>query len=526
MTTRMIESVEMRGIVKRFPGVLANDHVDFDVKSGEIHGLLGENGAGKSTLMKLLYGLEWPDQGEIVFDGQQLELSSPQDAIKAGVGMVHQHFMLVSPMTVAQNVALGLDSSRGILTDLDIVGSRIAELSETYGLDVEPGALISDLSVGEQQRVEIVKALYRGASLLILDEPTAVLTPQEVDEFFIFLDEMRQDGHAIVFISHKLNEVIALTDRITVLRDGRNAGTVATRDTSKGDLAKRMVGREFSLIRTLPPIDAGPPLLEVEDVHADNNRGTPALRGVSFAVNGGQILGVAGVSGNGQVQLAQAIAGLHPITAGQIKLGGVDIGGQTVRQLMDRGLGYVPEERNRDGMIKEFSVAENLILRDPTNEEFVRRGLFRFDRIEEHGERLIERFAVKTPSADVSISSLSGGNAQKVILARELDRSPSVLVVAQPTRGLDIGASEFIRDQIVEARNRGTAVLLFSEDLEELLALSDRVVAIFAGRLMGAVEREAADPSLIGLMMAGETLDEARTHWGPAGSSGTDQPDE
>ncbi|MDH3606346.1 MAG: ABC transporter ATP-binding protein [Acidimicrobiia bacterium] len=518
----MIDTVEMRGIVKRFPGVLANDHVDFDVRSGEIHGLLGENGAGKSTLMNLLYGLDRPDEGEIVLDGRPLTLTSPQDAIRAGIGMVHQHFMLVSPMTVAQNVALGLPSSRGLRTDLDVVTARVNELAKTYGLDVDPARFVSDLSVGEQQRVEIIKALYREASLLILDEPTAVLTPQEVDEFFGFLNEMRLDGHSIIFISHKLAEVIALTDRVTVLRDGRNAGTVDTRDTDKADLARRMVGREFSLTRSLPRVDAGPPLLEIEDAHAVTARGTPALRGVSLTVNGGEIVGLAGVSGNGQVQLAQAIAGLHSLTSGHIRISGAATEGRSVRKLMDQGLGYVPEERNRDGMIKEFSIAENLILRDPANPEFVRRGLFRFGRIDEHGAHLIERFAVKTPSASVPISSLSGGNAQKVILARELDRDPSVLVVAQPTRGLDIGASEFIRDQIVAARSRGTAVLLLSEDLEELLALSDRVATIFDGRLMGIVDREEADPSLLGLMMAGETLEQARAHTTATGSAGVE----
>ncbi len=515
----MTQHVEMRGIVKQFPGVRANDHVDFDVRSGEIHGLLGENGAGKTTLMKMLYGLERPDEGEILFDGKPQSLASPHDAISAGVGMVHQNFMLVDPMSVAQNVALGLPSTRGLRTDLDVVGDRIRELSETYGLDVHPDAIVADLSVGEQQRVEIIKALYRDASILILDEPTAVLTPQEVDEFFAFLDEMRNRGHSIIFISHKLHEVIALTDRVTVLRDGRNAGTVATRDTDKHDLAQRMVGREFTMVRTLPPVDRGKIRLEIDDVHAFTPRGTPGLQGVSLTVSGGEIVGIAGVSGNGQVQLTRAIAGLHPIASGRIRIDGVDSDGRSVRDIMDCGLAFVPEERNRDGMINEFSVAENLILRDPANPRFVRNGLYRFDKIADHSAALINKFAVKSPSADVPISSLSGGNAQKVILARELSRDPAVLVIAQPTRGLDIGASEFIRDEIVAARGRGTAVLLVSEDLEELLAVSDRIAAIFDGRLMGILDRRDADPGLIGLMMAGETLEDAKRHLSSHGAS-------
>ena len=522
MTDHALQHLEMRAIVKRFPGVLANDRVDFDVRSGEIHGLLGENGAGKSTLMKLLYGLDRPDEGSILFDGVEKGLTSPQAAIAAGIGMVHQHFMLVSTMTVAQNVALGLPSSRGLRTDLDVVAERVAELSAAYGLGVEPDAVVGHLSVGEQQRVEIIKALYRGASLLILDEPTAVLTPQEVDEFFGFLNEMRDQGHAIIFISHKLHEVVALTDRVTVLRDGRNAGTVATRDTDKADLANRMVGRVFSLARTLPEVDSSPPRLEISDVHALTKLGTPALRGVSLNVHGGEIVGLAGISGNGQVQLAEAVAGLYQITEGSICIDGTNGAGQSVRDRMECGLGYVPEERNRDGMISQFTIAENLILRDPANPKFVRHGMFDFAGIERHGDQLVKQFAVKTPSTSVPISSLSGGNAQKVILARELSREPAVLIVAQPTRGLDIGASEFIRDEIVAARGRGTAVLLISEDLEEVLALSDRIAAIFEGNIMGVVDRDEANPSLLGLMMAGESLDQARNHTAASTPKGDD----
>jgi ABC-type uncharacterized transport system ATPase subunit len=503
-------SVEMRGIVKRFPAVLANDHVDLVVRSGRIVGLLGENGAGKSTLMKMLYGLERPDDGEILVNGEPVTFNSPLDAIRAGIGMVHQHFMLIPTMTVAENVALGLPSSRGLRTDSDVVAARLAELSAAYGLRVDPTAPVRHLSVGEQQRVEILKALYRNASVLILDEPTAVLTPQEVDEFFGFLHQMRERGNAIVFISHKLHEVLEITDEVTVLRDGRNVGTVATTATSKEDLARRMVGREFSLTRELPPRTPGPVRLSLRDVHVMSDRGTPAVRGVSLDVHGGEVLGLAGVSGNGQLQLAEAIAGLRRLGYGTITIDGWEATNRPVRAIVGRGLAYVPEERNRDGMIKEFTIAENLIMRDPANPEFMRGKLFNFSRIDEHAAHLVDRFAVKTPSTSTPIGNLSGGNAQKVILARELSRQPAVSVIAQPTRGLDIGASEFIRDRIVAQRQDGTAVLLISEDLDELLALSDRVAAMFDGMLMGIVDREAATPELVGLMMAGEPLDHAR----------------
>ncbi len=355
-------SVEMRGIVKRFPGVLANDHVDLVVRSGRIVGLLGENGAGKSTLMKMLYGLERPDDGEILVNGEPATFHSPLDAIRAGIGMVHQHFMLIPTMTVSENVALGLPSSRGLRTDLDVVAARLDELSVAYGLRVDPTAPVRHLSVGEQQRVEILKALYRNASVLILDEPTAVLTPQEVEEFFGFLSQIRDRGNAIVFISHKLHEVLAITDEVTVLRDGRNVGTIATAETNKEDLARRMVGREFSLNRERPEQASGPVRLSLCDVHVMSDRGTPAVRGVSLDVHGSEIVGLAGVSGNGQLQLAEAIVGLRRLTAGTVKIDGWDATNRPVRVIVDRGLAYVPEERNRDGMIKEFTIAENLII--------------------------------------------------------------------------------------------------------------------------------------------------------------------
>lgn len=498
-----IGAVEMRDIVKRFPGVLANDRVSFDVHAGEIHALLGENGAGKSTLMRVLYGLYQPESGEILFDGRPQAIRSPADAIRLRVGMVHQHFMLVDALTVAQNVALGLPSSRGWLTDLDRVSVRISELAQSYGLDVDPGAYVWQLAVGQQQRVEITKALYRGASLLILDEPTAVLTPQEVDELFTTLKRMSRDGLAIVFISHKLNEVMAFTDRVTVLRDGRNVGTGPTSRTSKQELANLMVGRPLNLQQERPSVEIGAPRLRLENVTAQSDRDAQALRGISLQVRASEILGVAGVSGSGQRELAEVIAGMRPVTGGRIFLDHTEITGQTPGEITKKGLAYIPEERNRDGLVKDFTVAENLILRDHDKVPYAQRGFLDLGAIAGRSAELVRNFNVKTPSLDTPTRNLSGGNAQKVILARELSRRPSVLVAAQPTRGLDIGATEYVRSRIIHQRAEGTATLLISEDLEEILALSDRIAVMFHGQIMGIVDRQEATPERLGLLMAG-----------------------
>ncbi len=499
-----IESMEMRGIVKKFPGVLANDHVDFDVKAGEIHALLGENGAGKSTLMKILYGLYQPDEGEILLNGQPIQIHSPSDSIRHGIGMIHQHFMLVDNLTVADNVALGLRSSREPRLDLDIVTNRINELARNYGLNIDPRATISSLAVGQQQRVEIIKALYRGAALLVLDEPTAVLTPQEVDELFVIFKNMARDGHALIFISHKLHEIVALTDRVTVLRDGKVIGTRPTAEVTKADLARMMVGREVLLERQRPKAATGDVRLKLENVSAVNAQGTPALRNINFEVRSGEILGVAGVSGNGQRSLAEVVAGLLPVSKGQISIEGRDVTNLPPARIIDTGLSYIPEERMLDGAIKDFSVAENLILQDHIRQPYSQGIFLNFKQIGQHAREMISSFNIKTPSQETPVKNLSGGNIQKLILARELARKPRVLIASQPTRGVDIGAMEYIHNQLLQQRAEGLATLLISEDLDEVRALSDRIAVMFGGEIMGIVENDKTTVEELGLMMAGE----------------------
>lgn len=498
-----IQTLEMSNIVKRFPGVLANAHVDFDVNAGEVHALLGENGAGKSTLMRILYGLYRSDEGQILINGEPVVISSPHDAIRSGIGMIHQHFMLVPTLTVAENVALGLPSSRGILTDLDRVSKRINELATLYGLQVDPQAYVWQLAVGQQQRVEIMKALYRGAALLILDEPTAVLTPQEVRELFETFREMLKKGHALIFISHKLQEVLDISDRITVLRDGRVVGSRKTKETSKAELARLMVGRE--LIQKLDKTETQPGdvRLELVDLWANSNRGTPALRGINMTVHAGEILGVAGVSGNGQTELAQVINGLRPATQGSIFVDKRNVTGWSSTQLIEIGLSYIPEERMIDGMIRDFSVSENIILRENDKQPYSRLGFLNFRAITSRSSALIKAFNIKTPSQDTPVKNLSGGNIQKILLARELSRKPAVLVAAQPTRGLDIGATEYVHQRLLEQRSQGTAILLISEDLDEVLALSDWIIVIYEGRSMGEMIASQATPEKLGLLMAG-----------------------
>jgi simple sugar transport system ATP-binding protein len=495
--------LEMRGITKRFPGVVADDCVDFDVRRGEVHTLFGENGAGKSTLMRVLYGLYKADEGEIRLNGLPVSITSPADAIAHGIGMIHQHFMLVNTLTVAENVALGLGSSRGPLTDLGAVTARVRELSARYGLVVDPDAAIWQLSVGERQRVEIIKALYRNASLLILDEPTAVLTPQEVDDLFVVLRQMVEDGRGLVFISHKIREVLELSDRITVLRSGRKIGTVSPKGITPHELAEMMVGHALASEQPPPEKSAGTTRLEIADLQVNGDRGTPAVRGLGLEVHSGEIVAIAGVSGNGQRELAEAVAGLRPSTGGSIMLDGTELAHRHPAEVRKAGLGFVPEERMRDGVVPGFTVAENLLLIDNAAPAYSRFGFLRNRIIRRHCDELVDAFDVKTPDLDTPTRNLSGGNIQKLILARELSAQPHVLLVAQPTRGVDVGAARYIHERLRIQRDQGTAILIISEDLDEVVSISDRILVMYEGQIIAEADPRTSTREALGLMMAG-----------------------
>lgn len=501
--------LSMRGVTKRFPGVLANDRVDLDVYPGEVHTLLGENGAGKSTLMKILFGLYKHDEGEVIFKGSPLNVDSPAASIEAGIGMIHQHFMLVPTLTVVENVALGLPRKRFSKFDLAPVRERLLELSAKYGLQVDPDAKIWQLAVGERQRVEILKALYRDAELLVLDEPTAVLTPTEVDELFVTLRQMRSDGKALIFISHKLHEVLALSDRITVLRDGKISGTADPRTATREELAELMVGRAVNLAPEKPPVETGNVRLEVRGLSCQGDRGVEALKQVDLAVRGGEILGIAGVSGNGQREFAEVVSGLRPATHGIVEIDGISINRHTPRQRREVGLAYVPEERMRDGAIGSFSVAENLVLIDHDKAAFCDKGFLNLSAINAHAEQIVSDYAVKTPSISTSTNSLSGGNIQKVIMGRELHGNPAVLIASQPTRGVDIGAAENIHERLIAQRAAGTAIVVISEDLDEVIGLSDRVAVMLEGVVVGIVDAADATVEKLGLLMGGASLSDA-----------------
>jgi len=494
--------VKMQGITKRFPGVLANDHIDLEVQAGQVQALLGENGAGKTTLMNILSGLYQADEGEITIGGQRANLQSPRDAIALGIGMVHQHFMLVEPQTVTENVILGLKTPPFFL-DMARIEHRIAEFSRQYGLQVDPRARIWQLSVGEQQRVEILKMLYRGVDILIMDEPTSVLTPQEVEELFITLRRMADEGKAIIFISHKLDEVMAISDRITVLRSGRVVATVNTGQTTKEELARMMVGREVLFRVEKEPIEAGEVVLEVRNLRALNDKGLQALKNVSFAIRQGEILGIAGVAGNGQRELAEVVTGLRKTTEGCVFIAGCDLTNCSPRRVIREQVSHVPEDRLGMGLVPNLAVSDNVILksyRDPP----LARGPF-LDRlsITRFAARLIEAFSIATPSQETPVKLLSGGNLQRTILAREISVGPRLMVAVHPTRGLDVGATESVCNLLLKQREEGAAILLISEDLDELLTLSDRIAVMYEGEIMGVVDAEEADVEEIGLMMAG-----------------------
>src|SRR5437762_5477314 len=495
--------LEMRGIRKEFPGVVANDDVSFDVRRAEVHALLGENGAGKSTLMNILYGLYHPDGGEIRLNGKLVSFSSAKDAIDAGIGMVHQHFMLIPVMTVAENIVLGNEPKReGIILDESCAEEQVRALSRQFGLAVDPGALVSEITVGQQQRVEILKALYRGAEILILDEPTAVPAPQEAGELFAIIRSLQADGKSIIFISHKLNEVLEIADRITVLRRGKTIETVPREGATEESLARAMVGREVLLRVDKPPAQPGDVLLSVKDLHVTDDRGIEKVRGVSFDVRAGEIVGIAGVDGNGQSELIDAITGLRKTDSGVIEVAGVSAHGASARKMLDIGVGHIPEDRQRRGLILEFSIAENIALHDYADPPESKWGWLFPARLVDRAAQLIRDFDIRGGGPLTRAGGLSGGNQQKVVAAREIARDPKVLIAAQPTRGLDVGAIEYLHRRLVAERDEGRAILLVSLELEEILSLSDRILVIYEGEIVGEHTGEVSEDE-IGLEMLG-----------------------
>jgi ABC-type uncharacterized transport system ATPase subunit len=495
--------LEMRNVTKRFPGIVANDDVSFDLRQGEVHALLGENGAGKSTLMNCLYGLYRPDEGQILIDGEPVELGSPRASIDKGVGMVHQHFMLIPVMTVAENIVLAVEPRRaGILMDERAAERRVREISEQYGLAVDPRAKVEDITVGQQQRVEILKALFRGAEILVLDEPTAVLTPQEAHELFAIVRSLTEQGKSIIFISHKLNEVLEIADRITVLRRGKLIETIASEGASEDGLARLMVGRDV-LLRV--DKGAGAPtetLLRVDGLGVRDDRGLEKVRDVSFEVRAGEIVAIAGVDGNGQTELIDAMTGLLPAETGRVEVAGHDVTHASAHRHFEAGLGHIPEDRQRRGLVLDFSIGENIALHDFRRAPDSRLGwLFPRQMLRRAG-RLIEEFDVRGGGPRTRAGGLSGGNQQKVILAREIDRDPRVLIAAQPTRGLDVGAIEFVHRRLVQERDEGRAILLVSLELEEVLSLADRILVMYEGRIVGEFPPTVTEEEL-GIAMTG-----------------------
>lgn len=495
--------LEARNITKRFPGVLANDQVNFSLRKGEIHTLLGENGAGKSTLMNVIYGLYRPDQGEILVNGRPVVIHNPTEAIRLGIGMVHQHFMLVPVFTVAENIVLGSEVTKGPSLDMRRAEQQIRQLSQDFGLEVDPTAIVEDLPVGLQQRVEIVKALYRQANILVLDEPTAVLTPQEAEDLFRVMRQLTARGVSIIFISHKLKEVLAISDRITVMRRGQVVGTVSPAGINENGLAAMMVGREVLLQVEKGAANPAGAILEVRDLAVLDERRVEAVRRVSFQVRGGEVLGIAGIQGNGQTELAEALTGLRTIQSGQLLLEGQVVPARNPRYLIEHGLAHIPEDRQKHGLVMSYPIMDNMVLCTYYKPPFAQGVQRNFEATLQNANKLIAEFDVRTPGPYVPAGNLSGGNQQKVIVARELSRPVRLLVANQPTRGLDVGSIEFIHKRIIEQRDSGVAVLLISAELDEIMALSDRIAVMFHGQIVAILPAAEATREKLGLLMAG-----------------------
>jgi ABC-type uncharacterized transport system ATPase subunit len=506
----MEKVIEMRGITKVFPGTVANDNVNFELFKGETHVLLGENGAGKTTLMNQLYGLYRPDAGEIFVNGKPVRITNPNDAIKLGIGMVHQHFMLVHNFSVAENIVLGLEPKKGITFDIKKAIKNVEEISKKYGFSIDPNSIIEDISVGKQQKVEILKALYRGAQILILDEPTAVLTPQEIDELGIIIRNLEKEGKSVILITHKLKEVMSMSDRVTILRRGKVTGTVETKNTSIDNLAELMVGRKVNLTVDKKSMEIGREILKVENLVANDHRGLPAVNKLNLTVHAGEILGIAGVDGNGQSEFVEVLTGLRKPESGKITLDGADIYGKAPREIINRGVGHIPEDRHKRGLILKYSLFENSILGRHREAQFTKGIIMNYKAVKDHCNKLIKEFDVRTPNADVTAASLSGGNQQKLIAAREITKDPILLIASQPTRGLDVGAIEYIHGRLVEERDKNKAVLLVSLELDEIMSLSDRIAVIYDGKIVDVINRNDATEQKLGILMAGGSLKDER----------------
>lgn len=506
----MEKVIEMRGITKVFPGTIANDNVNFELNKGETHVLLGENGAGKTTLMNQLYGIYPPDKGEIYVNGKLTKISNPNDAIKLGIGMVHQHFMLIHNFTVAENIVLGIEPKNGLSIDMKKATKDVEEISKKYGFTIDPNSVIEDITVGQQQKVEILKALYRGAEILILDEPTAVLTPQEIGELGTIIRNLEKEGKSVILITHKLKEVMSMSDRVTILRRGKITGTVNTKDTNIDNLAELMVGRKVNLTVDKKPAKIGREILKIEKLIANDHRNLPAVNNLNLTVHAGEILGIAGVDGNGQSELVEVITGLQKPKSGKITLDGKDIYGKSPREIINHGVGHIPEDRHKRGLILKYSLYENSILGRHHEPQFAKGLMLNYRAIKDHCEKLISDFDVRTPNSEVPASALSGGNQQKLIAAREITKDPILLIASQPTRGLDVGSIEYIHSRLVEERDKGKAVLVVSLELDEVMALSDRIAVIYDGKIVQVLDRKDATEQKLGILMAGGSLEEVR----------------